>query len=118
MATPPKPQQASNPAPKPAVQAQPTGKQVKPKATVKEAKPKMEFTLMFDKENYLWAGAGLALIVIGFLLMSGGKSANPNEFHYDQIFSFRRITLAPLVIMLGYAVEIYAIMKRPKEPVQ
>jgi hypothetical protein len=70
---------------------------------------------LFDKENYMWMLGGIALILIGFMLMSGGKSANPNEFHYDEIYSFRRITLAPIVVLLGFAIEVYAIMKKPKD---
>ena len=58
---------------------------------------------------------GLGLIFLAFFLMSGGKSSNPNEFHYDEIYSFRRITLAPIILMAGFAVEAYAIMKKPKE---
>ena len=47
--------------------------------------------------------------------MSGGKSANPNEFNYAEIYSFRRITLAPVLMMIGFGIEVYAIMKKPKE---
>ncbi len=72
-------------------------------------------SFLFDKENYMWMLGGVALILLGFVLMAGGKSANPHEFHYDEIYSFRRITLAPIVVLLGFAVEVYAIMKRPKE---
>ena len=107
MATVAKPQQANNPAQQ--RQAAPP-----PKA----AQPKKEVTFLFDKENYMWMIGGVALIFIGFLLMSGGKSANPHEFHYDEIYSFRRITLAPIVVLLGFAVEVYAIMKKPKETEQ
>jgi hypothetical protein len=56
---------------------------------------------------------GLAAIVIGFLLMIGGGSEDPNVFSYD-IFSFRRITLAPMVALFGFLFIIYAIMKKPK----
>lgn len=63
----------------------------------------------------MWMIGGVALIFIGFMLMSGGKSANPHEFHYDEIYSFRRITVAPIVILLGFFIEAYAIMKKPKE---
>ena len=63
----------------------------------------------------MWMIGGVALIFIGFLLMSGGKSANPHEFHYEEIYSFRRITVAPIVILLGFFIEVYAIMKKPKE---
>jgi len=70
---------------------------------------------LFDKENYIWMIAGVLLIFIGFQLMSGGKSPDPTKFNYDEIYSFRRITLAPIVVLLGFAVEVYAIMKKPKE---
>ena len=82
---------------------------------VRSNAPQKEITFLFDKENYMWMIAGGVLILIGFLLMSGGRSANPHEFHYDEIFSFRRITLSPIVILVGYIIEMYAIMKKPKE---
>lgn len=72
-------------------------------------------TFLFDKGNYMWMLGGLALILLGFILMSGGKSADPHQFNYDEIYSFRRITLAPIVILLGFGIEAYAIMKKPKE---
>jgi len=56
---------------------------------------------------------GFAIIVLGFILMTGGGSDDPNVFSSD-IFSFRRITLAPIVLVVGFAFEIYAIMKKPK----
>ena len=68
----------------------------------------------FGKENYMLVIAGLVLIAIGFFLMSGGGSDDPNVFS-EEIFSARRITVAPIVILLGFAVEIYAIMKKPKD---
>jgi len=68
----------------------------------------------FGKQNYKLLFIGLALILIGFLLMIGGGADNANEFSED-IFNFRRITLAPLFILAGYVVEIFAIMKKPKE---
>jgi len=73
---------------------------------------KLEFALA--KENYKLLLIGFAIIIIGFLLMMGGGSEDPTVFDED-IFSFRRITLAPLVVLFGFAFEIYAIMKRPKE---
>ena len=88
---------------------------VKPIRTIQPAK---EVSFLFDKENYMWMIGGVALIMIGFMLMSGGKSANPHEFHYDEIYSFRRITLAPIVVLLGFFIEVYAIMKKPKETEQ
>jgi hypothetical protein len=55
---------------------------------------------------------GAALILVGMLLMSGGKSADPNVFNVNEVYSFRRITLAPIVIIAGFIVEIYAIFKK------
>jgi hypothetical protein len=55
---------------------------------------------------------GAALILIGMLLMSGGKSADPNVFNTDEVYSFRRITLAPILIIAGFIVEIFAIFKK------
>ena len=79
----------------------------------KPTAPKGNQVFLFDKNNYTWMIAGVALIIIGLFLMSGGKSPDPHKFNHDEIYSFRRITLAPIVIMLGFAVEIYAIMKKP-----
>ncbi len=65
------------------------------------------------KENYKLLLIGFAIIVIGFMLMVGGKSEDPTVFNRE-IFSFRRITLAPMVVLFGFLFEIYAIMKKPK----
>jgi len=64
-------------------------------------------------ENYKLLAIGFGIIVVGFLLMIGGKSNDPNVFNAD-IFSFRRITLAPLVLLAGFVFEIYAIMKKTR----
>lgn len=69
---------------------------------------------LFDRSNYMWMATGFACILLGFILMVGGKSPDPHQFLYDEIYSFRRITLAPLMILIGFAIEGYAIMKRPK----
>jgi hypothetical protein len=66
------------------------------------------------KENYLLLVIGFVIIVIGFLLMIGGKSDDPSVFNEEEIFSFRRITLAPMVVLAGFIFEIWAIMKKPK----
>ena len=68
----------------------------------------------FGRENYRLMLIGLALIALGFILMIGGGSEDPNQFNPD-IFSFRRITLAPILILAGFIVEIFAIMKKPKD---
>lgn len=65
------------------------------------------------RRNYLWLAAGFALVLLGFVLMAGGGSDSPDEFNYA-MFSWRRITLAPILVVGGFAVEIYAIMKRFK----
>ncbi len=111
MSTVVKPQQPANPAPRPVVV---------PKAPSKSssAAPQREQFFLFDKENYMWMIGGVALIFIGFMLMSGGKSPNPHEFNYSEIYSVRRITIAPIVVLLGFIVEVYAIMKKPKEQEQ
>ena len=68
----------------------------------------------FGKENYRLMLIGLAFIAIGFLLMIGGGSSDPSKFN-PEIFSFRRITLAPILILAGYVIEVFAIMKKPKD---
>ena len=68
----------------------------------------------FGKENYRLMLIGLAFIVIGFLLMVGGGSTDPTKFN-PEIFSFRRITLAPILILAGYVIEVFAIMKKPND---
>lgn len=69
---------------------------------------------LFDKTNYYIMFGGLALILLGFILMAGGKSPDPHVFNYDEIYSFRRITLAPILIIAGFVVEVVAIMRKPK----
>jgi hypothetical protein len=70
--------------------------------------------LAFGKENYILLLVGLGFIVTGFILMTGGGSSDPNVFS-EEIFSFRRITLAPIVVITGFVIEIFAIMKKPKD---
>ena len=62
-------------------------------------------------KNYALIAVGAVIIIIGFILMAGGTTATPEQFNED-IFSFRRITLAPIVVIAGFAFEIYAIIKR------
>jgi hypothetical protein len=76
----------------------------------------------FGKENYFLLIIGFVIIITGFILMIGGGVDDPNKFFPDndpsktpEIFSFRRITLAPIVVMIGYIFEMWAIMKKPKE---
>lgn len=64
----------------------------------------------FTRTNYMWLIAGMGILVIGYILMSGGKSEDPNVFS-EAIFNFRRITLAPIVVLTGYGTIFYAILK-------
>ncbi|TRX71727.1 DUF3098 domain-containing protein [Carboxylicivirga sp. M1479] len=77
----------------------------------KEQDKKFQFALA--KENYILLAIGFAIIILGFVLMIGGRSDDPTVFN-EEIFSFRRITLAPIVVLFGFMFEIYAIMKKPK----
>jgi fumarate reductase subunit D len=81
-------------------------------ATKDNNKEKLNFAL--GSENYKLLAIGFVIIVIGFLLMIGGKSDDPNKFS-ENIFSFRRITLAPIVVLAGFIFEIWAIMKKPRD---
>lgn len=65
------------------------------------------------KLNYMIIGGGFVLVIIGFMLMAGGNSEGPNDFN-PEIFSFRRVTLAPIVVLLGFGVVLYGIMRKPK----
>jgi hypothetical protein len=69
---------------------------------------------VFEKENYRWLLIGIAFLVVGFLLMIGGRSDDPDAFNYD-MFNFQRLTLSPILLMIGYIIGIYAIMKRPRK---
>ncbi|MGP1991353.1 DUF3098 domain-containing protein [Zobellia laminariae] len=71
---------------------------------------KQEF--IFQKKNYTFFFVGLAFIALGFILMSGGGSDDPNVFNED-IYSFRRIRLAPTLVLIGLGIEIYAILLNP-----
>jgi hypothetical protein len=77
-------------------------------------KPVIANTAMFGKENYIWMLGGLVVLALGFFLMSGGKSADPNVFKPQEVYSFTRITIAPILIIAGFVIEIVAIMKKPK----
>jgi len=82
-------------------------------ATSKINKKETEKTFVFNRENYILLLSGLALIAIGMILLVGGGSDDPDVFSYE-LFSFTRLTLAPILILAGLVVEIFAIMKRPK----
>ena len=81
---------------------------------MKEEQEKKEDQLAFGKENYMLFAAAFAVVIIGYLLMIGGGSTDPNVFNHDEIFSTRRITIAPIIILLGFVLGFYAILKKPK----
>lgn len=81
--------------------------------TVKQGVSKQPVTPLFGKENYKWMLIGLIILAVGFIAMAGGKSNDPNIFNDKDVYSFTRITLAPILIILGLIIEIYAIMKKP-----
>lgn len=83
------------------------------KTTKTQSAPRGNQVFLFDRSNYMMMIAGVVIILIGFALMVGGKSPDPHKFNYDEIYSFRRITLAPVLIMIGFVVEAIAIMKKP-----
>ena len=82
------------------------GKESKNKKTRKE--------LLFQDRNYKLMGIGLLVIAIGFILMAGGGSDDPNVFN-PEIFAWRRIRLAPTLVLIGLAVQAYAILTPPKK---
>jgi hypothetical protein len=69
---------------------------------------------LFGKENFMWMAIGAVVILAGILLMAGGKSTDPNIFANNEVYSTRRITVAPVMIIIGLLIEVYAIMKRPR----
>lgn len=69
----------------------------------------------FGRENYRILIIGVLIVVIGYLLMIGGGSDDPNVFNADEIFSFRRITLSPIVILIGLVTVLLGIMKKSKD---
>lgn len=73
--------------------------------------PVNEDAFAFGKVNYVLLLIATGLLLTGYALMSGGKAENPAEFN-PEIFSFRRITLAPILVMAGYALGIFAIIKK------
>ncbi len=88
-----------------------TSKSVKSDKSEVSDKPVTGF--VFSRMNYRLLIIGLAVLFVGFLLMSGGGSDDPNKFD-PSIFSFTRITLAPVIVLIGFIIEGVAIMYRPK----
>lgn len=83
-------------------------------AKKKTEKKSNEGEFLFEKKNYLIMLVGIVVILIGFGLMAGGGSDDPAVFN-EAIYNFRRIRLAPTVVLIGLAIEVYAIMANPKK---
>lgn len=79
-----------------------------------KAKTSSTSTSLFGKENYVWIVAGIAVMALGIILMSGGKSTDPNVFRDSDVYSKTRITVAPILILLGLGIEVFAIFRKPK----
>lgn len=77
----------------------------------KNIKNENDDKMPLSMKNYVLIIVGALIILLGFILMSGGEPATAEHFDYS-IFSFRRITLAPIVVIIGFAFEVYAILKR------
>ena len=75
---------------------------------------KKKKTFLFDKSNFKYVIIGILFILLGFILMSGGGSDDPNIFS-EEIYSFRRIRVAPALILIGFGIQVYAILKSPKK---
>ena len=80
----------------------------------KQPEPQVTNQGLFTKDNYMWMLIGVVVMTIGFFLMAGGKSADPKVFNDSEVYSTRRITIAPILIIGGLLIEIFAIMKKPK----
>jgi hypothetical protein len=75
-----------------------------------ERRAQQEF--IFQKKNYLFMFLGMGFVALGFILMSGGGTDDPNVFN-EEIFNFRRIRLAPTLVLIGLGIEVYAILLNP-----
>lgn len=88
-----------------------TGSPTAGKQTLDKNTEKVQFA--FGKINYQLMFIGLAFLLLGYILMIGGGSDDPNKFSWA-LFDFQRITLAPILLLIGFVIEIFAIMKKPK----
>lgn len=84
-------------------------------ATSKKTTTSKQYQPLFGRENYRWMLIGIVIMALGLILMVGGKSKDPNIFDPKEVYSFTRITLAPILILTGLALEIVAIFKKNKQ---
>lgn len=86
-----------------------------PRKTAAETKKVEVSSNLFGRENYIWILAGIAIIALGLILMAGGKSSDPNVFDPKEVYSTTRITIAPILILIGLGLGVFAIFRKPKE---
>lgn len=88
--------------------------EIKKGAAKKEEKAAVvQGTFAFGKDNYMIILAGIGVLVIGYLLMIGGGAESPDKFN-PEIFSTRRVTIAPVTLLLGFGIVLYGIMRKPR----
>ena len=85
-----------------------------PKSQPQKTNAPKQVNFLFHRENYIILFVGLAVLIIGYMLMSGGHQ-QPNEYKTDEIYSFRRVTLAPIVVIAGYLIILFSVLKKPKD---
>ena len=85
--------------------------------TVVPKKERQPLTSLFTNDNYKWMAIGAVVVAIGMFLMSGGRNENPNQFDPKLVYSTVRITIAPITILIGLVIEIYAIFRKPQSTV-
>ena len=86
-----------------------------PASTLRDTSARQKARLpLFEKDNYRWMMIGALIVAVGMFIMSGGKNPDPNQFDTKLVYSTTRITIAPILILAGLMIEIYAIFKRPK----
>ena len=87
---------------------------VEPKKVVPEPKRVETSNNLFGRENYIWILAGIAIIALGLILMAGGRSSDPNVFDPKEVYSTTRITITPILIIIGLGLGVFAIFRKPK----
>jgi hypothetical protein len=87
---------------------------VAPSKSTRPVKPAAGMGTLFEKTNLRWMLIGVVVMALGFILMAGGKSSDPNVFEPKQVYSTTRITIAPIIILAGLVIEIIAIFRQPK----
>lgn len=70
---------------------------------------------LFDKGNFMWMLGGAAVMILGFILMAGGRSEDPTVFEPNEVYSTARITIAPILILAGLVIEVFAIFRNPTD---